>query len=118
MPFWCVNFSMTITSFGILRCLTILYLIRPSGKLKENKMNTVKKLIKVVTFEGTFPELPTPKMYVQGRGEGGSMRSAACSAMRDLMSQPQLKSRRITVAKRSEEHTSELQSLRHLVCRL
>ena len=58
----------------------------------------MKKPLKVVTLEGQFPELASPKMYQQGHGEGTSLRSAACSAMRDLLGKPGLKARRLTVA--------------------
>lgn len=54
------------------------------------------KTIKVVTLEGTFPELPTPKMYQQGRGEGGSLKAAFAAAGRDLLKKPGLKARRLT----------------------
>ena len=63
-------------------------------------MKTAKpKTVKVVTLEGTFPELPTPKMYQTGKGEGGSLKVAAANAMRDLMRNPALRARRITVVK-------------------
>src|SRR5437899_10082179 len=40
------------------------------------------------------------------------------SAARKTRFPPAINTSRSTIAKRSEEHTSELQSLRHLVCRL
>jgi hypothetical protein len=60
---------------------------------------TKPKQLKVVTLEGTFPELPTPKMYQNGRGVGSNIRAAAAAAMRDLLKKPGLRARRITAAK-------------------
>jgi hypothetical protein len=57
------------------------------------------KTLKVVTLEGMFPELATPRMYQQGRGTGSNIRAAAAAAIRDLMKKPGLRSRRITMAK-------------------
>lgn len=54
------------------------------------------KAIKVVTLEGTFPELPSPKMYQQGRGEGGTLKAAFAAAGRDLFKKPGLKARRLS----------------------
>ena len=54
------------------------------------------KTVKVVVLEGTFPELPSPKMYQQGRGEGSNLKAAFAAAGRDLFKQPGLKSRRLT----------------------
>lgn len=59
----------------------------------------VVKKVKVVTLEGTFMELPTPRMYQTGRGEGGSLKVAAVNAMRDLLKQPALRARHITAVK-------------------
>lgn len=58
-----------------------------------------QKTVKVAVIEGTFPELPTPKMYQVGRGEGGSIKVAAVNAVRDLLKQPALRARRITAVK-------------------
>jgi hypothetical protein len=57
------------------------------------------KTLKVVTIEGTFPELPAARAYVQGRGEGGSVRIAASRAIVALFKNKALKARRITAAK-------------------
>ena len=57
------------------------------------------KQIKVVTLEGTFPELVVKYMYQQGRGTGSNIRAAACAAMRDLLKKPGLRGRRISAAK-------------------
>ena len=54
------------------------------------------KVVKVVTLEGTFPELPSPKMYQRGRGEGASVKSAFAAAGRDLFKKPGLKGRRLS----------------------
>jgi hypothetical protein len=54
------------------------------------------KAIKVVTLEGTFPELPSPKMYQQGRGEGGTLKAAFAAAGRDLFKKPGIKARRLS----------------------
>lgn len=54
------------------------------------------KTVRVVTLEATFPELPVPKAYQQGRGEGSSLRAAFAAAGRDLLKKPALKSRRIS----------------------
>ena len=56
-------------------------------------------ILKVVILEGTFPELPSSKMYATGRGTGSSLKVAAANAIRNLLKQPALKSRRITAAK-------------------
>lgn len=62
--------------------------------------NAIKKrMVKVVVLEGTFPELPTPKMYQTGRGEGGSLKVAAANAIRALLKSPALRSRHITAVK-------------------
>jgi hypothetical protein len=58
-----------------------------------------EKSVKVVTLEGTFPELVVKHVYQQGRGTGSNIRAAAAAAIRDLMSKPGLKARRITSAK-------------------
>ena len=57
------------------------------------------KQVKVVTLEGSFPELVVKHMYQQGRGTGSNIRAAACAAMRDLLKKPGLRGRRITSAK-------------------
>jgi hypothetical protein len=57
------------------------------------------KAQKVVTIEGTFPELASGKMYQTGRGTGGSMKSAFAAAARDLFKQPALRAKRITMFK-------------------
>lgn len=57
------------------------------------------KTIKVVTLEGTFPELLIKHMYQTGRGTGGNIRSAAVAAMRDLLKKPGLRSRRLSAAR-------------------
>ena len=57
------------------------------------------KQVKVVTLEGSFPELVVKSMYQQGRGEGSNIRAAACAAMRDLLKKPGLRGRRISAAK-------------------
>lgn len=54
------------------------------------------KSVKVVTLEGTFPELPCPKMYVSARGEGSSMKTAFAAAGRQLFKHKNLKARRIS----------------------
>lgn len=54
------------------------------------------KTLKVVTLEGTFPELPSPKMYQQGRGEASNLKAAFAAAGRDLFKKPGLKGRRIS----------------------
>src|SRR5262245_50068195 len=52
-----------------------------------------------------------------GQGQGDELVGAACGLALDLCDHvPRLESR--GARGRSEEHTSELQSLRHLVCRL
>src|ERR1039458_3078347 len=50
--------------------------------------------------------------------QAGTLRKSARSTLRQLDLRPEQKLRMITPMIRSEEHTSELQSLRHLVCRL
>jgi hypothetical protein len=55
-----------------------------------------KKFVKVVTLEGTFPELPSPKMYQNGRGEGSNIKAAFAAAGRDLFRSRQLKGRRLS----------------------
>lgn len=57
------------------------------------------KTVKVVTLEGSFPELPSSKMYATGRGEGSNMKSAFAAAARQLFKQPNLKGRRLTAFK-------------------
>ncbi len=57
------------------------------------------KTIKVVTLEGTFPEMLLKNMYQTGRGEGTNLRVAAANAIRDLLKQPALRGRRLTAAK-------------------
>jgi isocitrate dehydrogenase len=57
------------------------------------------KTLKVVTLEGTFPEMLIKNAYQQGRGTGSNIRAAAAAAMRDLLKKPGLRARRITVAK-------------------
>lgn len=58
-----------------------------------------EKSVKVVTLEGTFPELVCKNMYQQGRGTGGNIRVAAANAIKDLLKKPALRGRRITSAR-------------------
>src|SRR5258705_8200139 len=53
----------------------------------------------------------------QGMREG-QMRQVAGLIARAVAADPEKEAGRTALADRSEEHTSELQSLRHLVCRL
>lgn len=62
-------------------------------------MDKATKTVKVVTLEGTFPEVLVKHMYQQGRGTGSNIRAAAAAAMRDLLKKPGLRGRRITAAK-------------------
>src|SRR5205814_8705585 len=64
------------------------------------------------------PLFPYPTLFRSGRrGEG--VRRGARARHRDLpRRRPPLERRGRSRCRRSEEHTSELQSLRHLVCRL
>ncbi len=57
------------------------------------------KTLKVVTLEGTFPELYIKNMYQTGRGQGTNIRVAAANAIRDLLKNPGLRGRRISAAK-------------------
>ena len=57
------------------------------------------KTLKVVTLEGTFPEMLIKSMYQTGRGTGSNIRTAAAAAIKDLLKQPGLKGRRISAAK-------------------
>jgi hypothetical protein len=57
------------------------------------------KTLKVVTLEGTFPECYIKNMYQTGRGQGTNLRAAAANAIRDLLKQPGLRGKRISVAK-------------------
>lgn len=54
------------------------------------------KTVKVVTLEGEFPELPSPKMYQTGRGEASNLKAAFAAAGRDLFKKPGLRGRRLS----------------------
>ena len=58
-----------------------------------------KKTLKVVTLEGTFPEMLLKNMYQTGRGQGTNLRVAAANAIRDLLKQPALRGRHLSAAK-------------------
>jgi hypothetical protein len=53
--------------------------------------------MKKAYIEGTFPELPSGKMYKVGRGTGGNAKVAISRAFSDLLKQ--VKGRRITAIK-------------------
>ncbi len=59
----------------------------------------MEKTVKVVTLEGSFPELPSSKMYATGRGEGSNLKAAFAAAGRNLFKQPNLKGRRLSAFK-------------------
>src|SRR5262245_47583498 len=69
--------------------------------------------------DGRFHDGATPSWIVHAQWEGHADARAAhvLRAVRDVPGRNALE-RRATCGLRSEEHTSELQSLRHLVCRL
>src|SRR5262245_64853454 len=64
-----------------------------------------------------YTEVPLP---LRGRGYGYQLVCAALQEVRhlNLKVEPECGFVRQVIKNRSEEHTSELQSLRHLVCRL
>src|SRR5437899_9867605 len=80
-----------------------------------------------VPSDGSVPETPTPffdccaaliRCRMEDSGtEASSSPIAPCTQMR-CRGQLRFLSARLPQRDRSEEHTSELQSLRHLVCRL
>src|SRR5947199_6898267 len=49
---------------------------------------------------------------------GGSQEEIALATLAEIVAARHVRQRSEAIALRSEEHTSELQSLRHLVCRL
>src|SRR5437899_5086050 len=70
-----------------------------------------------------FNDTPTTEIYTLSLHDAlpisGNRSRAPCRARRDRASRRTARRRRPPPAgTRSEEHTSELQSLRHLVCRL
>ena len=56
-------------------------------------------MVKVVTIEATFPELTSGAMYQTGRGRGSSVRVAGARAFANLMRQPKIKGKKITMFK-------------------
>src|SRR5689334_24200922 len=74
---------------------------------------TLFRSVRIPRHEGRLRSLPgavTQRERMAGRDRGGEGLPRATQARRRLAAQP--------VALRSEEHTSELQSQFHLVCRL
>lgn len=55
--------------------------------------------MKHALIEAAFPELPSPKMYQTGRGEGGTMKVAIRNAVSNLLKSRQLAHKRISVIK-------------------
>lgn len=78
------------------------------------------KATKVVTIEGTFPELASGKMYQTGRGTGGSLKSAFAAAARDLFKQQALRGKRLTMFKATVSIGTRVEenSIEGAACRL
>jgi hypothetical protein len=55
--------------------------------------------MKIAFIEAAFPELPSPKMYQSGRGEGGTMKVAIRNAVGNLLKNRALAHKRISVIK-------------------
>jgi len=55
--------------------------------------------LKLAFIEAAFPELPSPKMYQSGKGEGGTMKVAIRNAISNLLKNPTLAHKRISVIK-------------------
>src|SRR5436853_4761288 len=71
-----------------------------------------------------FPEYDSGGSATDARevGESGAKNRPSCPATTEVFAQSRrtvpVRKRSMPIVTRSEEHTSELQSLRHLVCRL
>jgi hypothetical protein len=55
--------------------------------------------MKLAFIEASFPELPSPKMYQSGKGEGGTMKVAIRNAVSNLLKNRALAHKRISVIK-------------------
>ena len=55
--------------------------------------------MKLAIIEASFPELPSPKMYQNGRGEGGTMKVAIRNAVSNLLKNRSLAHKRISIIK-------------------
>lgn len=55
--------------------------------------------MKIAFIEAAFPELPSPKMYQTGKGEGGTMKVAIRNAISNMLKSRQLAHKRISVIK-------------------
>src|SRR5438045_4503771 len=72
----------------------------------------------VTAIPRTIRKITILSMSCRGRATGGSQRRGKRLAMRIFTRARGTSGSDATAGTRSEEHTSELQSLRHLVCRL
>jgi hypothetical protein len=54
-------------------------------------------MAKIAFVEGTFPELPSSRMYHSGRGEGANAKAAISRAMGDMLKK--IKGKRISIIK-------------------
>ena len=55
--------------------------------------------MKIALIEAAFPELPSPKMYQSGKGEGGTMKVAIRNAVSNLLKNRVLAHKHISVIK-------------------
>ena len=52
--------------------------------------------MKIAFIEARFPEMPSPKMYQSGKGEGGTMKVAIRNAVSNLLKNRALAHKRIS----------------------